>query len=1227
MLEPRHCADCGAPLTDGLGSRCPRCLLAIALLEEDGGADATSSRFGAPGLGAFGDYELLEEIAHGGMGVVFKARQRSLGRTVAVKMIRAGRLASADEVQRFRAEAEAAGQLQHPNIVAIHEVGECEGQHFFSMDYVEGRSLADLVRDGPFPPDRAARYVKTLAEAVHYAHQHGVLHRDLKPSNVLIDAHDQPRITDFGLAKRLERPDDLTPSNHPLGTPGYMSPEQAAGKVRGLTTAADVYGLGAILYDLLTGCPPFVADTPFSTMRAVVEEEPVPPWIVRRRLAAQRPNSEVRSPKHTRNPQAESAAAGGGFRRSVFGLLSGFGFRASDLDIICLKCLEKHPARRYASAAALAEDLDRCLRHEPIHARPGGLWRHGVKWARRRPAVAALAATVMLAGTGFVAQLTASRARVQTALARMRIHVAEDYFTDNPSIGLAYLARVLRDDPGNAVAAERLLSALSQRHFLLPRTPPLRHGAAVNGARFSTDGRWVVTASEDGTARVWEAGTGQPAGPPLRHAGPVRWAEFSADGERVATASADGTARVWAAGTGQALTPPLVHRGAVSGARFSPNGRVLATASDDHTARVWEAGTGRPLTPPLVHGNRLFTLAFTPDGQRLVTAAADSAAHIWEVATGREAARLQHANWVCAATFSADGRWLATGAYDKAARVWDAIAGEPVTPPLQHRAALRSVEFSGDGRWLLTGTMSGTAEIWDWQRVRDQTAAARPAVLIELKGSALFAARFSPECGRLAVASVEGTVQLWQPATGQRLGEPMRHGGPVFSAEFSPDGGSLLTASADGTACLWDARQAPPLGLTLLPAASGDSNAIHDAVFSHDGRLAATASRNGEVRLWNTASGQAALPDPLRHQKAVNTVRFSPDDRRLLTASRDTTARLWDLASGKPVGAAMRHDCAQPGLATAEFSADGRKVVTGAYCGLAEVWEAGTGLRLSPLLRSSTAGDIRSAVFSPDGNWFATADDGGSAQIWSVTGFQPAGPALLHREAVSSVRFSRDGDRVLTASWDATARVWERASGQALTPPMRHQGRVVGAEFSPDGRHVVTAAFDHTARLWDSATGRPLTEPLRHGDRVLQAQFSADGRRVVTASRDGTARVWDARTGLPASEPLRHAAPVNTARFHPAGDALLTGAEDGSVRLWPLARVRSRAPGWLPALAEALGGQRLDDRGQLQPVPVDQLLNLRVRQSASAGDGVFARWADWFFAERAHRAALPQWGG
>jgi len=456
----------------------------------------------------FGDYDLLNEIARGGMGVVFKARQVRLNRIVAVKMILSGQLASQADVLRFYAEAEAAANLQHPNIVGIHEVGELDGQHFFSMDYVAGSSLTDLVSDGPLDSRRAAAYVQTTAEAIHYAHQQGILHRDLKPSNVLLDEHDQPRVTDFGLAKRIEGGSKLTATGTMVGTPSYMPPEQAAPHAV-VGPPSDVYSLGAILYELVTARPPFQGATPLDTLLMVLDAEPPAPHVLNYRVD-------------------------------------------HDVETIALKCLRKDPARRYASAQELADDLGRYLRGEPIQARPVGRAERCWRWCRRNPTVASLVGTVAalllvaaVAG-GLIAhherglraaaveareQAERSDAQTRNRLVRRSVAAGVRLLDEHDPLGSTpWFAEALSlEQPG--AAQEMHHDRLSAVLWLAPKPAQVWfHDAKVNAASFNSDGGRVVTASADGTARVWDVSSGQGVTPVLRHSGPVRAAAFSPAG-------------------------------------------------------------------------------------------------------------------------------------------------------------------------------------------------------------------------------------------------------------------------------------------------------------------------------------------------------------------------------------------------------------------------------------------------------------------------------------------------------------------------------------------------------------------------------------------------------------------------------------------------------------------------------------------------------------------------
>ncbi|HEV8383886.1 MAG TPA: protein kinase [Candidatus Acidoferrales bacterium] len=878
------CTKCGARRASAaLGGLCPKCVAAAAFSpapttqppSEDNAAGPHRIRY-------FGDYELIEEIARGGMGVVYAARQISLNRIVALKMILSGALASEADVQRFRAEAEAAANLRHPNIVAIYEIDAHQGRHYFSMEYIEGKDLSALTREQPLPPSRAAGYVRTIAEAVHYAHEQGTLHRDLKPSNVLVDERDEPHVTDFGLARRLDGDSELTASGQVLGTPGFMPPEQVAGRREAMGAASDVYSLGAILYHLLTGRPPFAAGTLEKTLRQMMELEPALPRL----LNASTPR---------------------------------------DLETICLKCLAKEPRCRYATAHELADDLGRFLRSEPIHARPASAMERLASRCRRHPAVTGLTVMVgllVLAGAFIYtrAALARNAERVQRQLAEERLDVielqrVEAWFdADQSARALAGLGQLLRSQPTNRLAAARLMFALAQRNLTVPLGEALLHDAAVDAATFSADGRHVVTLASN-IARVWDAETGQPLTPPLRHETNLLSARFSADGERLMILTTN-SVHVWAVNGARSLL--AVHpSGPVRNARFSGDGRrivIVDAAPMDGGTQVWNLDNSRPITERLRQQYWVFDADFSPDGQRLVTAAYDYSACVWDLITGKSPTnRITHQSFVRSAQFSPDGETVVTACDDGTTRVWDARSGAPLTQPMLHLGPVRFAAFSPDGQHLASmdeGALGEGVNVWLWNAWNEL-----PLAGVLRHSARVRSMEFSPEGLRVLTVADDDTVRMWNSRSGELLGGDLRFHDRVLAAQFAQGAVRVAVASRPNEARVLEAHPGRPPGEPLRLVVPAQT-----AHFSLDGRALITTGTNGGPQQWDVSSGRR-----LSEVAATNTSTGSPGSRLFSLVVAEKSVRVFDARTGQPLSGAFIHESP---VSHSEFSPDAARLLT-----------------------------------------------------------------------------------------------------------------------------------------------------------------------------------------------------------------------------------------------------------------------------------------------------------
>jgi WD40 repeat protein/serine/threonine protein kinase len=1034
----------------------------VATADEPPGTDR-------PGT-VIGPYKLLEQIGEGGFGVVFMAEQQQpVRRKVALKVLKPG-MDTRQVIARFEAERQALALMDHPNIAHVFDGGQtASGRPYFVMELVRGIPITDFCDQNTLSiRERLALFVD-VCQAVQHAHQKGIIHRDLKPSNIMLTLHDDKavvKVIDFGIAKatgqQLTEKTLFTNFAQMIGTPLYMSPEQTQMSGLDIDTRTDIYALGVLLYELLTGTTPFdqerLRTAGYDEIRRIIREE------------------EPARPSTRMSTLGQAATAVSASRKSEPKRLSQL-FRG-ELDWIVMKCLEKDRNRRYESASALAADVQRYLHDEPVLACPPSTWYRFRKFARRNKAALATASLVALVVSGAVAVSTAliwrANQDLQHALEReqreayfQRITVAHrELSTDN----LAAALRALEDCP------EDLREWEWYYLMRLCKVEPLV----------------------------------------LRDSTEVYGVTFSLDGERIASVGKDGKVKIWNSRTGRLIQEIPAHDNAACSVAFHPDGRHLASAGADRLVKVWDLATREKVFEGPCDAMRKFgaacTVAFRPPDGRHLAAGCDQMVRVWDWKTDQLLHTLPGPEYhSIPVAFTRDGRRLATGgAWEQGLTLWDVEKGRLLCSLPAHRHPVSALAFSTDGGRLASASTGRSVSLWD-------TTTGELLHTLPHTGNVLGVA-FSRDGCRLASAGEDKTVHVWDTATGREVLGLHGHTDMCGCVAFSPDGWRFGSASHDGTIRVWDAT---PLrgdeGQGVLTFTQHDHE-VRSMAVSPDGRWIASAGNGPLVKVWDAATGQVSFDFP-GHSAPVFAVAWHPDGRRIATAGsvgRQHAVKVWNASDGRvqlefSVG---RGTPLGPYQAVA-FSPDGRYLVTGQLEGAVQVWDARTGQPVRTLATHDR--EIRGVVFSRDGQHLASASGDGKVMLWDATRLdQKQEPRLILQARVPgpsvNVAFSSDGRRLATGSEGNTVKIWDvEKGGEALMTLHGHSKEVYAVAFSPDddGRWVASGGEDGKAKIWDSRSGKLVITFHGHSGVVSSLAFSPDGERLYSGSRDTTVKVWD----------------------------------------------------------------------------------------------------------------------
>jgi len=1030
-----------------------------------------------------GPYKLLEQIGGGGMGIVYMAEQlHPVRRKVALKIIKPG-MDSGQVIARFEAERQALTMMDHPNIARVLDAGTTDaGRPYFVMELVKGIPITDYCDQSRLNTRQRLALFIQVCNAVQHAHQKGVIHRDLKPSNVLVTLHDDkpvPKVIDFGIAKAtgqaLTERTLFTNYAQMLGTPLYMSPEQAQISGLDVDTRSDIYSLGVLLYELLTGTTPFdrqrLREAAHDEMRRIIREEDPPKPSTR--LSTMGDQLTAISTHRQIDPKKLSRLVRG------------------ELDWIVMKAMEKDRARRYESASGFAGDVERYLVDEPVQACPPSTWYRCRKFARRHKAALATATVALLVVLMAVAGLATSNILISkeqqaTAAALSTATQARtdlQHTANSHRITMAY-RELSADNLGRTLQLlDDCPSALRdwEWHYLrrLCHVEPLilRDKCEVYGVAFDPDGAKIAAACADHTVKIWNISTRKVIQTLRGHDSEVFSVAFSPDRRHVVSAGADRWVRLWDLSTGQQRFKWPGHVGDYAGTAcsvaFSPDGRSIVSGGEDGFATIWSVADGREiLRLPERHENTAVCVAFSPDGALLATGSWGGMLRIWDSRTGELLCKIPaHAHRLSAVVFSPDSRRVATACFDRTVKLWDVSSRQLLQTLHGHTGLVSGLAFSHDGRRIFSsGGEDKTVKVWDPQTGEE---------ILNLRGHTLFCHDMtaSPDGARLASAGKDGTIRIWDsttPTPGDGFAcVTCEHGHEVWSVDFSPDGHYLASGSwGERSVRVWDPHGEAVLNtFTLSPAVM---NLFHLG-FSPDGTRIATAAasrdREAVVNVRETITGRDVVDEIRERGSMPFSAMFDPTGRYLVREGPQFTVQVRDAATGKILGVVGRHLRQIWGMA---FSPDGSRLATASNDGTVRVWAWDPG-HLGEEQKPQFELDVRvdgygnRVAFSHDGRYLATGGEASSVKIWDAHSGALLHTLPGHTGDVFAVAFSRDGRWLASAGEDTTVRIWNATTWRLQHTLRGHRGLVMSLSFSPDSQRLASGSRDHTMRVWDTA--------------------------------------------------------------------------------------------------------------------------------------------------------------